>query len=224
MVSMPSDSGITSSSSRSPAALLPASWLAWIAAPSATTSSGFRLVSGSRPKNSATARRICGMRVEPPTSTTPCTSSLASLASRRALRTAAMVRAVRSRRDCLELARASIATSAVLPPPAQLRNVTDSDDGQRFLGGTRRHLEARPCRCASRGLQARLAQHPVGQRVVVVVAAQRRVAARGDDFEHALRSGAGSRCRRCRRRGRRRRRRLRWRCPGRRRWRRRSAR
>ena len=96
MVSMPSDRGITSSSSRSPAVLLPASWLAWMAAPKATTSSGFRLVKGSLPKNSATARCTCGMRVEPPTMTTPCTSSRARCASRRARRTAAMERAVRS--------------------------------------------------------------------------------------------------------------------------------
>ena len=47
IVSMPSDSGITSSSSQSsPCGRLPASRLAWIAAPSATTSSGSRLVSG----------------------------------------------------------------------------------------------------------------------------------------------------------------------------------
>ena len=94
MVSKPSDSGITSSSSRSPLGLLPASWLAWIAAPSATTSSGFRLVSGGLPKNSATACCTCGMRVAPPTITTPLTSSRSSLASRSALRVATRVRAV----------------------------------------------------------------------------------------------------------------------------------
>ena len=57
IVSSPSDSGITSSSSQSSSrSRLPASTLAWIAAPSATTSSGLRLVSGGWPKNSATAR------------------------------------------------------------------------------------------------------------------------------------------------------------------------
>ena len=85
IVSRPSDSGITSSSSQSSLrSRLPASLLAWIAAPSATTSSGLRLVSGGWPKNSATARRICGMRVAPPTSTTPLTSAGASFASRSA--------------------------------------------------------------------------------------------------------------------------------------------
>ena len=95
MVSIPSDSGITSSSSKSLPALLPASWLAEIAAPNATTSSGLRLVSGSLPKKLATALRTCGIRVEPPTSTTPLISSFVSLASRSALRTAASVRCVR---------------------------------------------------------------------------------------------------------------------------------
>ncbi len=87
MVSMPSDSGITSSSSQSsPAARLPASRLAWMAAPSATTRSGSRLLSGSRPKYSPTAFWICGMRVAPPTITTPFTSSGDRPASRSALR------------------------------------------------------------------------------------------------------------------------------------------
>ena len=95
IVSIPSDSGMTSSNSKSLPVLLPASWLAEIAAPRATTSSGLRLVSGSRPKKLATTLRTCGMRVEPPTRTTPSMSSLASFASRRALRTAVSVRCVR---------------------------------------------------------------------------------------------------------------------------------
>ncbi len=82
MVSRPSDSGVTSSSSRSPLEALPASALAWIAAPSATTSSGFRLVSGGLPNSLAIASRTAGIRVEPPTITTPCTSSADTLASR----------------------------------------------------------------------------------------------------------------------------------------------
>ncbi len=88
MVSTPSDSGITSSSSQSsPGAPLPASRLACMAAPSATTLSGSRLVSGGWLKNPPTALRIDGMRVAPPTSTTPLTSSAATPASRSALRT-----------------------------------------------------------------------------------------------------------------------------------------
>ena len=83
---------MTSSSSQSSSrSRLPASLLACIAAPSATTSSGLRLVSGGWPKNSATARRICGMRVAPPTSTTPLMSAGVRRASRSARRTGCSV-------------------------------------------------------------------------------------------------------------------------------------
>ena len=44
--------------------------LACTAAPSATTSSGFSSVCGLRPKKSCTVRRMSGVRVVPPTSTT----------------------------------------------------------------------------------------------------------------------------------------------------------
>src|SRR5258706_138908 len=87
IVSIPRESGITSSSSQSsPEALLPARTLAWIAAPSATTLSGSRLLSGAWPKSPATACCTCGMRVAPPTITTPFTSLHSSRASRSALR------------------------------------------------------------------------------------------------------------------------------------------
>jgi hypothetical protein len=48
----------------------PARIWACTAAPSATTSSGFRRLCGVRPKSASTRRRTSGMRVEPPTSTT----------------------------------------------------------------------------------------------------------------------------------------------------------
>ena len=83
MVSRPSDKGMTSSNSQSSSAVrLPASRLAWMAAPRATTLSGSRLLSGARPKNSLAACWICGIRVAPPTITTPLTSSTVSAASR----------------------------------------------------------------------------------------------------------------------------------------------
>ena len=67
-VSMPSDSGVTSSSSMS---RLPVTRMsAWTAAPRATTSSGLSSVCGVRPNSSPTRRRTSGIRVEPPTSTT----------------------------------------------------------------------------------------------------------------------------------------------------------
>ncbi len=64
-VSMPSDSGVTSSSSTSLTS--PFSTAPWTAAPMATTSSGFTLRAGSRPKNCFTASMTLGMRVMPPT-------------------------------------------------------------------------------------------------------------------------------------------------------------
>ena len=67
-VSMPSESGVTSSSSTSFTS--PASTPPWIAAPTATTSSGFTVWFGSLPKSSFTFCCTSGMRVEPPTSTT----------------------------------------------------------------------------------------------------------------------------------------------------------
>ncbi len=68
IVSMPSDSGVTSSSSRSLTS--PASTPACTAAPTATTSSGFTPLCGSLPNSSLTIAWTFGMRVDPPTSTT----------------------------------------------------------------------------------------------------------------------------------------------------------
>ena len=67
-VSMPRVSGVTSSSSTSRTS--PLSTPAWIAAPTATTSSGFTPRCGSLPKNWRTFSMTSGMRVWPPTSTT----------------------------------------------------------------------------------------------------------------------------------------------------------
>ena len=78
-VSMPSDSGVTSSSTTSLTS--PCSTPAWIAAPSATTSSGLTPLCGSLPKNLVTSSMTLGMRVMPPTSTTSSMSPLATPAS-----------------------------------------------------------------------------------------------------------------------------------------------
>ena len=64
-VSMPSDSGVTSRSSTSFTS--PVSTPPWMAAPTATTSSGLTPLWGSRPKKSLTVSTILGMRVMPPT-------------------------------------------------------------------------------------------------------------------------------------------------------------
>ena len=92
MVSSPKDSGITSSNSHSLFLLwLPANKSACIAAPKATTWSGSKLFKGCFAKSSATAAWTWGIRVAPPTMTTPFTSWVCRWASRNALRTEVMV-------------------------------------------------------------------------------------------------------------------------------------
>ena len=68
LVSMPRVSGVTSSSRTSLTS--PASTPAWIAAPTATTSSGLTPRCGSLPVSSLTFSCTAGMRVMPPTITT----------------------------------------------------------------------------------------------------------------------------------------------------------
>ena len=78
-VSTPSESGVTSSSSTSSTS--PFSTPPWIAAPIATTSSGFTPLCGFLPKISATFSCTRGMRVMPPTRITSSISSRRSPAS-----------------------------------------------------------------------------------------------------------------------------------------------
>merc|ERR1719378_536172 len=75
-VSRPSDSGVTSSSSRSSVSAepVPERMAACTAAPYATASSGLMLFDGSLPlKKSVRSCTTLGIRVEPPTRTTSCT-------------------------------------------------------------------------------------------------------------------------------------------------------
>ena len=67
-VSTPRDRGVTSSSRMSFTS--PAKTPAWMAAPTATTSSGFTPWQGSLPTSLRTRSCTAGIRVEPPTSTT----------------------------------------------------------------------------------------------------------------------------------------------------------
>ncbi len=83
-VSMPSDSGVTSSRSISRFPVTRMS--AWTAAPRATTSSGFNSLCGVRPNSSLTTRHTSGIRVDPPTSTTSSICAAASPASTSAWR------------------------------------------------------------------------------------------------------------------------------------------
>ena len=104
-VSMPSESGVTSSSSTSFTS--PASTPACTAAPTATTSSALTPLCGSRSKSSCTTCCTRGMRVEPPTSTTSSIWLGLSPASSSACRHGPAVRWIRSSINCSSLARGS---------------------------------------------------------------------------------------------------------------------
>mmetsp|Transcript_31801 Transcript_31801/g.78466 ORF Transcript_31801/g.78466 Transcript_31801/m.78466 type:complete len:370 (-) Transcript_31801:216-1325(-) len=89
-VSMPSESGVTSSSRMSFTS--PRSTPPWMAAPSATTSSGLTPLNGSLPNKLVTTDWTLGMRVMPPTRITSATSLVETPASRRQFLHGSMVR------------------------------------------------------------------------------------------------------------------------------------
>mmetsp|Transcript_7794 Transcript_7794/g.23863 ORF Transcript_7794/g.23863 Transcript_7794/m.23863 type:complete len:245 (-) Transcript_7794:836-1570(-) len=89
-VSMPSESGVTSSSRMSLTS--PRSTPPWMAAPIATTSSGLTPLLASRPNVSRTISATLGMRVMPPTSSTSLISLWLRPESLRHLRQGSLVR------------------------------------------------------------------------------------------------------------------------------------
>ncbi len=116
LTSMPSDSGVTSSSSSDLVASLP--WpvrmAACTAAPYATASSGLMdLLSALPLKNAVSSACTLGMRVEPPTSTTSCTAFLAILLSFSTCSTGFIVDANRSAHSSSNLARVMVALKSL---------------------------------------------------------------------------------------------------------------
>ena len=105
-VSMPSDSGVTSSSSTSLTS--PASTPAWIPAPTATASSGLTSLRGSLPNRSFTYFCTSGMRVCPPTRITSAMSEVLTPASFMAMRQGSTVFCTRSSTRESSLARVSL--------------------------------------------------------------------------------------------------------------------
>mmetsp|Transcript_16022 Transcript_16022/g.38271 ORF Transcript_16022/g.38271 Transcript_16022/m.38271 type:complete len:305 (+) Transcript_16022:379-1293(+) len=93
-VSMPRESGVTSSSRMSLTS--PRSTPPWMAAPSATTSSGLTPLKGSCPKKPLTVSCTLGMRVMPPTRMTSFTSEVDTPASLRHALHGSRVRVTRS--------------------------------------------------------------------------------------------------------------------------------
>jgi len=86
-----------------------------MAAPTATTSSGFTLLFGSLPNSRFTASWTAGIRVIPPTKTTSLISLVFRFASRNALRTGSKLRAIRSEVNCSTFARVKVITRCFGP-------------------------------------------------------------------------------------------------------------
>ena len=96
IVSIDSDSGVTSRRRISPAPVSPAKLPPWIAAPMATHSSGFRVLLGSLPVRAFTLSCTAGIRVDPPTRSTLERSEAVIPASRNAFCTGIAVLSTRS--------------------------------------------------------------------------------------------------------------------------------
>ncbi len=107
-VSIPKDKGITSkriTSFTSPVKIPP-----WMAAPTATASSGFTPLDGFLPKNFSTSSWIFGIRVEPPTRITSVMSEMLKPESFMAWRQGVSVRYTRSSTSCSNFARERLRT------------------------------------------------------------------------------------------------------------------
>ena len=113
-VSMPSDRGVTSRSRTSFTS--PARTPPWIAAPTATTSSGLTPLWGSFPKISLTFCWTRGMRVIPPTRMTSSICAGVRLASFRAVRQGPSTLSTRSSTSASSFARVSLMFICLGPP------------------------------------------------------------------------------------------------------------
>ena len=191
-VSMPSDSGVTSSSSTSLTS--PASTPAWIAAPTATTSSGLTPLCGSLPNSCFTTSCTFGMRVMPPTRTTSLISAALRPASFSACRHGSTVFCTRSSTSASNLARVSFMVQ-VLGTGRVRRDERQVDLGLRGgaeldLGLLGRLLEALQRELVPAQIDALALLEFVGEIAdephVEVFAAQERVAVGGLHLEHAV--------------------------------------
>mmetsp|Transcript_12715 Transcript_12715/g.40713 ORF Transcript_12715/g.40713 Transcript_12715/m.40713 type:complete len:266 (+) Transcript_12715:70-867(+) len=144
-VSRPSESGVTSSSSRSFVSSPPSPerMPPWTAAPKATASSGLMPLLGSLPlKKSLSSCRTFGMRVEPPTRTISSTSRLLTLASVSTRCTGARVALKRSAHSSSNLARVTVSEkSRPAASDSTSKRAEVSDDSARFVrSASRRSL------------------------------------------------------------------------------------
>ena len=209
---MPSESGVTSSSSTSLTS--PASTPPWIAAPIATTSSGFTLWCGSLPKSSFTFCCTSGMRVEPPTSTTSSISpgwrpaSAQRLAARleRALdEVVDQLLELRARELQVQVLRTGLVRRDVRQIDVRLHCADESSIFAFSAASRRRCIAIGSLREVDALVLLELVDQVVDHALVEVVAAEVRVAVGRLAPRRRCRRPRGSRCRRCRRRSRRRR-------------------
>ena len=119
-VSMPSESGVTSSSRMSLTS--PPSTPPWMAAPMATHSSGLMPLKGSLPVMFLTISCTAGMRDEPPTSTTLSICEALSPASCMAFCTHTRVLSIRSAVSSLNLARVIVMSRCFGPDASMVMN------------------------------------------------------------------------------------------------------
>ena len=189
---MPSDSGVTSSSSTSLTS--PARTPPWIAAPIATTSSGLTPLWGSLPKKSLTTFWIAGMRVWPPTSTTSSMSLDSTPESFNACLLGAIERWTRSSTSCSSFGRVSRMFMCFGPDASAVMNgrlmsvswaLEQLDLG--LLGGLLQALDRHRVAAEVDPLVLlELLQQPVDDPLVDVVAAQVGVAVGRLDLDHPL--------------------------------------
>ena len=191
-VSMPSESGVTSS--RRTSLTSPLSTPAWIAAPTATTSSGLTPLCGSLPMSSFTFAWTAGMRVMPPTSTTCSMSEAVSPASASACFVGPTVRSSSSCVSSSSFARVSWRSRCFGPSGVAVMNgrlicVVIVDDSS-ILAFSRRLVEAlqrhRVLTQVDALVALELGDHPVDDRLVEVVAAEVVVPVRRLDVVDAL--------------------------------------
>ena len=120
LVSIPSDSGVTSRSSTSLTS--PFSTPAWMAAPMATTSSGLTPRCGSRPIRLLTFSCTAGMRVMPPTRITWLMAPGSRPESASACLVGATVRSIRSWVSSVSFARDSVVSRCLGPSASAVMN------------------------------------------------------------------------------------------------------
>ena len=191
-VSMPSDSGVTSSSSTS--CTSPASTPPWIAAPMATTSSGLTPLCGSLPNILVTSSCTLGMRVEPPTSTTSSISLGCSLASFRACISGPRQRSIRWSTSCSNLLRVMLICKCFGPLASAVMNgrlmsvvLAELSSFLAFSQASCKPLQGhRVLAQVDAVLLLELVGDVVDQHFVEVVAAQVRIAVGADHAEHAV--------------------------------------